>query len=844
MAKSYPSGETKGGWHLVTCQNAVSRPKDIWETNTWGGLPPLNDSPQEISASAIKILQTELKATDASEHLPNPCLDSTFQTPVYDFLDWNVTRVYLNASGEYPNTFHIAVRLRDSANNYSMNCAGDHMIRNTGPFEQRYTPCAPEGGFNDNSFQPLVSFELYEPILQESSIPNWAGQDLNSKIGLQQYWICTSPADPSSYPRVFKATVRDDIRLACPARNGSATGERIQCNTKTPGSLRADYTPKYDASLTPVLIPSPFDPPPAEEGLHPAPPRDCTDLSLTHPDVIVEDGVLLQIGPQGRSGTNMTGHSLQLNLTSRVTGVSHSCRWGEAWNQTEISGDRNLTLVLRCTPPPAAPPDPFGSVFSMTFAPSTGSATIRHWWQCGDMGGTYSRRYGTYALYTMPLYCLDGESQTCHANRHTVKGQLQEPAQYDPVDVPPPPGASKAGCTASSLAPQWVVRSFRYEERRRYRSEAANTTVTPPTEWKYKYKPGITISLDLLNKANDYAVSCSLVVPENTTSWQRCFPDTGRAQYYIETYVRFDPATAQLSVNQTWFCSDTDPSQPLLYEGALSLRVPYCGETAETKRDVCERRTFGVRGCDMFTLTRWCQTGKYNMNSDSLEPVNMTAGGTTVRTSRLPANALVDPDPDPNVWSCTADSLGRPVTWTLSQFRPSGFFHTYWLYMSAVSAPPSVLSFDFANSAFSRRSGDGDGGLIRHVEANTPALTPFTPEWRPAASYGQRDDPWWNFGFGGRFPFDNPLSWRMRFDAATGYLEMNHVWYCNDKNPDTPLLFNGTWAGHIDMKCGLNDIDPKDPDYVEIGCFLPNGSVTVAPRVYSQRLRSMAELPR
>ena len=58
------------------------------------------------------------------------------------------------------------------------------------------------------------------------------------------------------------------------------------------------------------------------------------------------------------------------------------------------------------------------------------------------------------------------------------------------------------------------------------------------------------------------------------------------------------------------------------------------------------------------------------------------------------------------------------------------------------------------------------------------------------------------------------------------------------------LLFNGTWAGRIEMKCGLNDIDEKDPDYAEIGCFLPNESVTVAPRVYSQRLRSMDELPR
>jgi hypothetical protein len=485
-----------------------------------------------------------------------------------------VTRVYLNASGEHPNTFYIAVRLRDSANNYSMNCAGEHVIRNSGPYEQRYTPCAPEGGFNDNSFRPIVSFELYEPTLTLSAIPERVG-GISSKVGLQQYWICTPPpasssssSSSSSYIRVFKATVRTDISLTCPARKeGSAPGERIQCITSTPGSLRADYTSKYDAGLTPPLTPWPFDPPPAEKGLHPTPPRDCTDLSLTHPNVIVEDGVLLQLGPQGRAGSNTTGHSLQLTLTSRVTGASHSCRWGSAWNHTQIVGYQNLTLALRCTPPSEAPPDPFDSVFTMEFTPSTGRATISHRWQCGNVEGTYSRRYSTHALYAMPLYCLaatDNTTSTCHANRHTAKGQLQDPAQYDPVDVPPPPGASKPGCTASSLAPQWVIRSFRYEDRRNWRSQAVNAT-SPSTLTEWKYNPRITLSLDLLNKANDYAVSCRLPLPfddSDTNKWQRCFPDTGRAQYYVETYIRFNPATAELNVNQTWFCSDTDQFQP------------------------------------------------------------------------------------------------------------------------------------------------------------------------------------------------------------------------------------------------------------------------------------------
>ncbi|KAK3339805.1 hypothetical protein B0T25DRAFT_636249 [Lasiosphaeria hispida] len=820
-----------GSFDPLLCKlyHCCARPTDIWDTNTWGGLPLLDNLRLEIFPAGLKNFndQQGTQPNNASAHLPNPCLDSDFQTPVYDFIDWNVTRVYLNASNEYPNTFHIAVMLRDSANNYSLKCTGEHVIKNGGPYEQRYTHCAPEGGFHDGSFQPIVSFGLYEPILTQSTEPGSVGR-INSNVGLQQYWICTPPANSSSYSRVFKGTVRADIRLACPARNGSATGELIQCNTTTTGSLRADYTPKYNASETSPLVPWRFDPPPAEDGLHPAPPRDCTDLSFTHPDVIVENGAVFVIGPQGR-GSSM-GHSLNLNLTSRVTGVSHSCCWGEAWNNTEVY---QTSLVLRCAPLPNALPDPSVSTFRMEFTPLTSRAVIQHWWGCGDAKGTYSRRYRTYALYTMPLYCLDGDTKlsTCRANRHTVKGQLQVPAQYDPVDVPPPPGASKAGCTAVSLAPQWVVRSFRYEERRNWRSQVANATAPPVAEWNYK--PQNTLSLDLLNKANDYAVSCRLDLSSAdlaNNTWQRCFPDTGRSQYFIETYVRFHPATAVLSVNQTWYCSDTDASQPLLYEGAVSVQVQYCGETIERQRDVCNRRTF-PRGCDINSMTRWCQTGLYNLQAGVLQPADVTVRGNTVRTSRLPANALVDPDPNPDV----------PVTWTISQFKPEGFFHTYWLYMSIVSPPTSVLSFDFANSAFTRRPGAG-GGLIKHVEANTPALSPFTSGWRPAASYGQLDDPWWTFGFGGHFPFDNALSWRMRFDATTGYLEMNHVWYCNDKNPDTPLLFNGTWAGHIKMRCGLNDM--YDPDRVEIGCFLPNSSVTVAPQVYSQKLRSMAELPR
>ncbi|KAK5658126.1 hypothetical protein OQA88_2682 [Cercophora sp. LCS_1] len=806
-----------------------TRPADVWDTSIWDGLPPFpSTEPAEAEFGSVKlVLDTRPEGTPAIR-VPNPCVDADFRPPVYEFADWKVTRVYGNASGEYPNTFHISVTLRDSLNKYEMECAGDHEIKVGGPYEDRFTRCAPPGGFQDDSFQPVVSFEIYQRTLVEGTKQtDWLA---TRALGFQQYWLCTPAANSSTYRRVYKAVAWSDFRISCPSRNGTETGQLLACNATTPTSLAADFTPAWsDLNQTDRLAPHPSPSPAPEKGMSPPAAVDCTDASFAHPDFIIEDGAVYVPSPRGEKFSE--GASLNLTIANRATGVRNFCYWGG--NHTAL--DWNTDMQLKCLALPGATADPTGSSFDLRFRTSTREAYFIQDWTCGDTAGTYSRPYRSLAYFTPPFYCVTGDGGVCRTNRYVARGQLQRPAQFDPLPVPPPPGADRVGCTTTSQSPKWVVHSFRFEEKRTLRT-TYQTPAPPVSAWPGA--PKNTLSLQLRNRANDYTVACQLDVANEDLAakkWLRCFPDTGRAQHFIETYVQFDLPTAQLRINQTWYCNDTDPSRPLFFEGSGIARIRYCGEIQETQHDTCQQML--PRGCDYYSFTRWCSTGTWN--NGQITPADMAVSGNVTRTVRMPATALTDPDPNPADWSCTVDSLGKPIEWTFKENRPEGVFHTTWLYMSDINEPKSFFAMDLVNSALMRRPG---GGIMPHVDAWSKQLTPYTAAWKPTATYIQSDAPWWANGMGGKFPFDNLLGWKMRFDADKGYLELNHLWYCNDKNPTRPILFNGTWAGYLKMQCGLMNM--TSPDRVDMACYLPGGAMVVKPKVEWRWLRSMDELPR
>lgn len=396
----------------------------------------------------------------------------------------------------------------------------------------------------------------------------------------------------------------------------------------------------------------------------------------------------------------------------------------------------------------------------------------------------YRRRYRAEKTYVMPLFCIEDSGRVCKANRHTVKGVLQAPVSYfTPAAIPPPPGANRSGCTASSTLPHWVVSDFRFEETRH-----RTATGSDPGPSRYPFgRASRTITLSLRNTANDHLQSCTITLPDTdpnnslpVTQWLRCFPNTGIAQRYIATHIQFNTTSANLRLNQTWYCADTSPDRPLLFNGIATIKASFCGESNTTITNACP-----AYNCRDYFSTRWCAIGTYSARTGQVTPANKTFAGEVIHTEILPSNALTDPDPDPNEWSCMADSIGRPVTWRFTAApsfyaQPGAFFTTSPGY--DVDDPRSTFSVYLENSGLARRPGGPKGGF--GVGALAERMTPYAPGWKPGSKYGLESSP--NDIEVRRRPFRNVVDWGLRFDAERGYLEVEHSWYCDDKAPGKP----------------------------------------------------------
>ncbi len=182
------------------------------------------------------------------------------------------------------------------------------------------------------------------------------------------------------------------------------------------------------------------------------------------------------------------------------------------------------------------------------------------------------RKYRSFATHVPPFFCAENGGRTCRANRHSVKAQLQRPVQWTPAPVPPPPGADRRGCTTASHIPSWTIHNFRYEHERSillFNGE----TLPPVSEWPlgsyFPQQASRIMSIEIRNQATNHLQTCTiqsfdgkLTDTDIATQWYRCYPDTGLAVHFVETYIQFNPATAELRVKETWFCDDTDPNKP------------------------------------------------------------------------------------------------------------------------------------------------------------------------------------------------------------------------------------------------------------------------------------------
>ena len=218
--------------------------------------------------------------------------------------------------------------------------------------------------------------------------------------------------------------------------------------------------------------------------------------------------------------------------------------------------------------------------------------------------------------------------------------------------------------------------------------------------------------------------------------------------------------------------------------------------------------------CDYTFSVRWCTLGDrdgYRAWYPGL-PAGPPAPPITILiltldTVRHSPEDITEPDPT-STWSCTVASLGRgPVKWTL-QYPPSRdwFTPTDWFgYIGHMTGYMGTMStFDLNSTVFNGLppiAGIQDG-IIRNVgvtgEEDGPYLTPGMRQFDPSRAYqNPKLDDWWNPSW----KFYNELGWDVRFDISTGYMELNHSWYRDDKNLNTPIIFNGTWNGYIPLDC-------------------------------------------
>jgi hypothetical protein len=377
--------------------------------------------------------------------------------------------------------------------------------------------------------------------------------------------------------------------------------------------------------------------------------------------------------------------------------------------------------------------------------------------------------------------------------------------------------------------------------------------------------------VDVINGATNVRASCAFndaVLDGETDKWWPCFRDRATQdehlpllQRNIETWVQFSSKTGQLRVNQTWYCNSENGLTP--YKITATARAPMyrgnsreglmCGEGNNTFYNVsCPQSPLSfVYGdsCDFTYHAKWCTLGDRDgyFSWNAPEPLVMPTD--TLDVVRLSAGGLAEPEPSPDIWSCTVASLGRgPIKWTLQQshwFDPGFFTQTDWfgVFSDLPEVPSTWFLFNLNSSVFAGFPPTvlSKDGVVRDLgirqEYNGWTMTPWTRTFNPSRTISdmtESDGYTTNYGW----KFYNALDWQFRFDISTGYMELNHSWYCDDKNLDTPIIFNGTWNGYIPLSCEWRFPGPRTGDVTRQGvtCDFADGKkeIVVTPVVTSR----------
>ncbi|KAK4667701.1 hypothetical protein QC763_310480 [Podospora pseudopauciseta] len=418
----------------------------------------------------------------------------------------------------------------------------------------------------------------------------------------------------------------------------------------------------------------------------------CTTNSFTVSSWLIED-------------FDSSGTTVRFQALNRATNTSA---------QLSCQVSRNTSTWQACTS------DSSRLIASVQLEAAVARVRINETWVCNDLTPSRPLNFAAQGEGSLPITCNTDACAPSSTDPLLIKSVLSSPFPLSPSAVPGPSGHDKEGCAAGSRTPSWEIFSTQLNLRNvSGRIEGGNAFI------------------QLRNTITDYRASCFGTLTGTAPATMQCSAQsTGRPRapkYNINTVLTFSPGSFVLSVNETWFCDDANPAQPIEIFGVGTARLPLeCSAVGET--------------------TTYC------------------AGDPATFTGRLISEKPIPPfslgDPLPTAPSCTISSVVAP-SYRFSDFE------------TIVASGSSLGSIRFGVELNTGAAFTGYPSTFFRSGVSVSVTEGGSTAWYPCVleSVGEQSL--------------TPTACAFRYDAATQSLSLSADWKCSDLDASRPVSFTG-----------------------------------------------------
>jgi len=185
---------------------------------------------------------------------------------------------------------------------------------------------------------------------------------------------------------IYEAEARVSFNASCPLLSTNLKPESTTvCNITNgsfPAAVRATWRPPVHST---GLIPRPVAARAHSDHPSTAPSKDCTDMSFTHPDLVIDD--FYYVPSASSSEWNMTAQDFNFTMTNYATGTRSLCQTKHAFSHVQRGVDVDCSTILT----------PQNDAFLSHSTPRDGlflldshELWVGEAWTCSDASGNHS----------------------------------------------------------------------------------------------------------------------------------------------------------------------------------------------------------------------------------------------------------------------------------------------------------------------------------------------------------------------------------------------------------------------------------------------------------------------